>query len=80
MIQPPSVGPSAGPTITPMPKMAVEVPRSLSGKTSNRMAWAVEMSAPPPMPWITRQKTSASRLRALPQKNEASVKRMMEPV
>ena len=80
MIHPPSVGPSAGPTMTPMPKIAVDVPRSFSGKTSNRIACAVEMSAPPPMPWMTRQKTSASRLRALPQKKEATVKRMMEPV
>ena len=80
MIQPPSVGPSVGPTITPMPKIAIAVPRSSRGKTSNRIAWAVEISAaaadalqhPPP--------TSSSREWALPQRNEAKVKSMIEPV
>ena len=66
--------------MTPMPKMAMAVPRSRRGKTSNRMACAVLMSAPPPMPWMTLQNTSASSERAAPQKNEARVKSRMEPV
>lgn len=80
MIHPPSVGPSVGPTITPMPKMAMAVPASRRGKTSKRMAWAVEMSAPPPSPWTIRQKTRLSRVEALPQKKEATVKSAIEPV
>jgi hypothetical protein len=66
--------------MTPMPKIAIAVARSRKGKTSNRMACAVLISAPPPMPWTTRQKTRPSSERAAPQKNEASVKRMIEPV
>jgi hypothetical protein len=63
-----------------MPKMAMAVPRSRIGKTSNRMACAVLMSAPPPIPWTTRQTTKASSERAEPQKNEARVNSRMEPV
>ena len=80
MIQPPSVGPRVGPTMTPTPKIAVAAPRSSNGKTSKRIAWAVEMSAPPPIPCRTREPTRVSRVWALPQKKDAVVKRMIEPV
>ena len=80
MIQPPRVGPSVGPTITPIPKMAWPIPRSLAGKTSKRMACAVLMSAPPPIPCTTRAPTSSPSVWALPQKNDATVKMAIEPV
>ena len=80
MIHPPSVGPRVGPTMTPIPKMAMAVPASSRGKTSNRMACAVEISAPPPMPWTMRQNTRLSSVPALPQKYDATVKRTMDPV
>src|SRR5436190_268311 len=56
--------------MTPTPKIAVAVVRSSIGKTSKRIAWAVEMSAPPPMPWTIRHPTSDSREWALPHINE----------
>jgi hypothetical protein len=69
-----------GPTITLIPKIAWPAARSSNGNTSNRIAWAVEIRAPPPMPWITRPATSISSDDAFPQRNEATVNRTIEPV
>ena len=63
----------------PMPKMAIACPYSCGGKTSYRMACDVDSSAPPPSPWMIRQKISWLRVCELPQKNEASVKIAIEP-
>ncbi len=79
VIQPPRVGPTVGPTITPIPKMAPAIPRSSCGKTSNRIACAVEISAPPPIPCAIRAPTSISSEPAWPQRNDAAVNSMIEP-
>ena len=73
MIQPPSVGPIAGPTITASPYSPIAIPCSSTGKVSRRIACSVGCSAPAPIPWRTRKKTSVVRLRAVPQNNEATV-------
>ena len=46
----PSSGPIAGPSIAPMPKIAIAPPRSFGGNVSKSSACAVGCSAPPPMP------------------------------
>ncbi len=79
VIQPPTVGPSVGPTITPTPKIAIAVPNSSRGNSSYRMACDVDSSAPPPNPWMMRQKTSAPSVPALPHMNDATVKSAIEP-
>src|SRR5690242_12389783 len=75
---PPSVGPRAGPTITPMPKMAMAVPYSDFGNSSYRMAWDVESRAPPPMPWMIRQTINSVSECEFPHRNDAMVKMAME--
>ena len=74
------MGPSVGPTMTPMPKNAIPVPTSSRGNDSHRMACDVEMSAPPPMPCTMRQSTSSPRLCDVPHRNDATVNRTMEPM
>ena len=76
---PPRVGPRVGPTMTPMPKKAIPVPTSSRGNASHRMAWEVDMSAPPPIPCTMRQKTSDWRESDRPHRSDATVNRMMEP-
>ena len=78
MIQPPSVGPRIGATITPMPKAAIAWPRLCGGKLSSRMAWEIGTIAPPPMPCSTRATMSQGRLVAMPQSTEVSVKSAMQ--
>ncbi len=68
-----------GPTITPSPKSAIAVPASLRGNDSNSTACETVISAPPPRPWMIRQKTSADRECEAPQRKLAMVKRMIEP-
>ena len=79
-MNPPSVGPSVGPTMMPTPNIACPIAISLGGNDSQSVAWAVESSAPPPSPWMTRQNTSASSDREAPQKNEASTNSPIEAV
>ena len=67
-----------GPTTTPMPKMAMAMPRSWGGKVSRRMAWDMGCSPPPPTPWMIRKNTSWARLVAEPQRMELTVNRMRE--
>jgi len=63
-----------------MEKMPVAAPRSSGRKVSYRIAWDVGSSAPPPIPWIKRNRTSVQMLSARPQSSEAKVKRRMEPM
>ncbi len=58
----------------PKPHTASAVPRSLSGKISHMMAWAIGMTGPPPSPCKIRMATRNSRLGAIPERNELVVK------
>ena len=48
--QPPSVGPMIGPSITPMPQIAIAEPRLAGGKMSSITAWLKGTSAAPNTP------------------------------
>ena len=78
-MMPPSVGPIAGPTIIPMPNSAAASVCWFFGKLSNRIACDVAMSAPPPIPWTTRQTTSSVSELDCPQSHEASVNSRIDP-
>ena len=78
MIQPPSVGPRMGATMTPMEKAAMAAPRRAGGKLSMRTACAMGWSAPPPAPWSTRARISISRLVAAPHAADAAVKNSVQ--
>src|SRR3990170_4331718 len=71
-------GPAIGPNMMPMPKMAIAIPCSRGGNVSSRIAWERGWSAPPPIPWRTRKKTSIPRLVADPHIRDATVNRRME--
>ena len=58
----------------PKPHTARAVPRSLSGKISHMMAWAMGITGPPPSPWRMRIATRNSRFGAMPERNELVVK------
>ena len=66
--------------MTPTPNIAWPMPISCGGKASKRVACAVDSSAPPPIPWITRQNTSKPNECAAPQKNDAATKSRIDPV
>ncbi len=72
--RPPSVGPSAGPTSTTMPKAAWVVACSEAGTDWNRIAWALGSRPPPSNPCRIRASTSTDRLGARPQSIEEAVK------
>src|SRR5215469_13701322 len=74
VIQPPSTGPSAGPTMTPIAKMPWAFPCSRNVYVSRRIACDVEIKPPPPKPWMMRQKTSCPKLPERPHINDAIVK------
>ena len=57
----------------PKPQTAMAVPRSLSGKISHMMAWAIGITGPPPSPWRIRMSTRNSRFGAMPDRNELAV-------
>ncbi len=48
------------------------------GNVSRRIAWERGWSAPPPIPWRTRKKTSIPRLVDAPHKRDAPVNREIE--
>ena len=69
-----------GAMITPMPQMAMAMPRSCTGKVSSRMAWEMGWSAPPPTPWMMRKTMSIPRLVAMPHNMELTVNRAMQRI
>ena len=71
---PPSVGPTAGPSMTTMPKRAIAIPCSCGGKVCRRMACSVGCSAPAPRPWRARYATSCGSVFAVPQRAEPARK------
>ncbi len=52
--QPPSVGPMIGPSMTPMPQIAIAEPRLAGGKMSSITAWLNGTSAAPNTPCNSR--------------------------
>ena len=58
----------------PPPQTAIAVPRIRSGKISHMMACAMGMTGPPPSPWRIRITTRNSRVGAMPDRNELTVK------
>ena len=80
MIQPPMMGPRIGPTMAPMPKIAIATPCCFGGNASSRMDWLTGTSPPPAIPCITRKKIRLGRLQAEPQRKELTVNRTMEPI
>src|SRR5580700_3194001 len=67
-----------GAMIAVIPYSANASPRFCGGNVSARMACAMGWSPPPPAPWITRKRSSMSRLAALPQRAEATVNMKMQ--
>ena len=51
---PPSVGPTAGPTMMTIANIAIAIPCSSGGNVWRRMACCVGWSAPAPKPWMVR--------------------------
>jgi len=78
VIQPPSRGPTMGPIMMPIPKIAMAVPCWCRGKVSRRIACEMGCSDPPESPWMTRKKMRARRLQEAPQRKELTVNRTME--
>ena len=66
--------------MAPMPKMAIAIPCSRGGNVSSRIACDIGCSAPPPIPWRTRKKTSIPRLVEEPHSREAKVNSSTEKV
>jgi hypothetical protein len=62
----------------PMPHTDIARPRCLSGKISHMIAWDIGMIGPPPIPWKTRATIKNSRLGAIPERNEATVNRVVQ--
>ena len=58
----------------PIPHTAMAMPRSPSGKISQRIACDRGMTGPPPRPWKTRITMRKVRLGARPERNEETVK------
>ena len=80
MIQPPRRGPTIGPIMAPMPKMAMAWPCFSRGKASSRMDWLIGTRPPPPMPWRTRKNMRLFRLHAEPHMKELNVNNAMEAI
>lgn len=57
VIQPPSVGPSTGAAIRPIPNVVIASVCSLGGKVSSRIACESGIIAAPAAPWSTRKTT-----------------------
>jgi hypothetical protein len=74
VIQPPSVGPTVGATITATPYSAKAWPRFSGGNVSARMACSLVGMPPPPSPCRMRKNINAPRLGANPQSSELTVK------
>ena len=79
VIQPPKVGPKVGKTTSPIRKTGWTTACSLGEKTWTKVACAVEIRAAPPAPCKMRQTISPPRLCDVPQKNEATVNKTIEP-
>ena len=62
-----------------MPNSAWPEPCRCGGKVSIMIDCEVDISAPPPMPWITRKITSSGSVREKPHRNDAAVKSRIEP-
>ena len=73
MIQPPSVGPMMGATITAMENVAIATPRLATGKLSSKIAWAMGTIAPPPKPCKMRAAISIGRFTAIPHNADAKM-------
>ena len=72
--QPPSTGPSAGPAMTPSPKMPCAAPRSAGVNDSNTTDCAFASSPPPAMPCNTRAAMRNPRFGASPHSTLDTVK------
>jgi hypothetical protein len=64
----------------PSRKMACTIPCCSRGKIWRSVAWAVESSAAPPAPWTMRHTTSSVSEFDVPQKNDATMKMMIDAV
>ncbi len=56
-MKPPTVGPRIGPMSTPMPQIAMALPRSLASKVSTMIACDTGMTLAPSTPCSRREKT-----------------------
>ena len=72
------MGPRIGPSITPMPQIAITLPRFCGGYMSSITACDKGPRAAPNTPWIRRKSTICSRLCEAPHSMEAMVKPAME--
>jgi hypothetical protein len=75
---PPSSGPQIGATSEVMDHSASAVARRLAGKIEIINAWEPGMIGPETRPCRVRKATSDSRLQAMPQRKDATVKSAME--
>ena len=71
MSQPPTVGPTDGPTIAPSAKTACDAPSRWRGNVSRKAACAVATRPPPKSPWTTRHRISCWIEPERPQSTEA---------
>ena len=67
-----------GPRIAPAPQMAMAWPCFSGGLMSSSTAWESGIRAAPNTPWSRRNSTISTRLPAMPQSMEATVKPAME--
>src|SRR5258708_13708871 len=70
--QPPTVGPTTGPTVAVIPKRARPNGCLLFGSVDNATVRAIGIITPPVKPWPARKQIISLRLRAIPQRQEKS--------
>ena len=73
VMNPPSVGPTIGPKMTPTPNSAIALPCSCRGNDSSRIACDIGTMAPPARPCSTRIAISMGSDTAAPEPIDASV-------
>ena len=74
IMNPPRIGPAAGPMIVPNIGIRATPMRSSGGKVRKSSAIPTGVGSPPPAPCMTRKRTSWSRLCAAPQSADADHK------
>ncbi len=76
--QPPSTGPMIGPTMIPAPQIAIARPCSSLGLMLRRTVWLSGTSEAPKTPCSVRKSTISTRLFAMPQSIEVTMKPVTE--
>jgi hypothetical protein len=74
LIQPPMIGPMAGPSRVVIAQTPIAAPRLSGGKTRSMRVWDIGMTGAPQIPCPMRQATSMPRVTDIPHSSENSPK------